>query len=299
MSQSDDRYDKLRRRIAELEQENRRLRRQLGDQQRLPPGSEQGWSDTSSSRGPNAAADDEPPPWSRIEWWVEKIGITLLILGLGLFIYLAVDRGWMSPVAAVWSGLAAGTGLAAGGWFIHEDRRTVGQLLMGAGSVALYLTLYAAYGLFELIPYTLAFGAMTGVVAATFLLSYLERLPAIAALGAVGGFATPVLVSTGGNIPGLMTYTAVLVAGMSAIYLVRGWHQLLALSAVGGWLFATYAGLEPRGNTDQWFSQLGVLVVWLCVGVVPTVRCWLQTLSRFPPGWRPCWRWSPGGWGCG
>jgi len=271
-----DRDDQLKRRIEELEAENRRLRQRLRERGDAPPEEERPRLESSDATGPDSAS---PPPWKQIEWWVEKIGIALLVLGMGLFAYLAVEQGWLSPAGAVFFGLLTGVGLGAGGWLVYDQRRDTGQLLMGAGSSALYLTLYAAYGEFELLPYAAAFGAMSGIVVATFALSYLERLPAIAVIGALGGFATPVLVSTDGNIPGLMTYTAILVAGMTTIYLVRHWKRLLAISAVGGWTFVAYASGKAT-DIEQFFAMGGIAMVWFCVGVIPTLRAWLSASHR-------------------
>ena len=271
-----DRDDQLERRIEELEAENRRLRQRLRERGDAPPEDGRPELDSPGAAGPD---DASRPAWKQIEWWVEKIGIALLVLGMGLFAYLAVEQDWLSPAAAVGFGLLTGAGLGAGGWFVYDQRRDTGQLLMGAGSIALYLTLYAAYGEFELIPYAAAFGAMITIVVATFALSYLERLPALAVVGALGGFVTPILVSTDGNIPGLMTYTAILVAGMTTIYLVCHWKRLLAISAVGGWTFVVYA-TGKASDMEQWFALGGIVAVWFCVGVIPTLRAWLTASQR-------------------
>lgn len=275
MTDRDDRYDQLDERLSRLEDRLQRLEQRL-DAPDSPDRPEPG----SPSRPSAERTDDDPtgwPDWLRIEGLVDKIGVALLLVGLAFLYRLSVERGWITPVVRIGFGVVLGSGLSAVGWYIRDRRRRLGQVLLGAGSVAFYITLYAAHHFYELLPYALTFGAMTAVVVATFVLANARRDAALAFVGAVGGFATPIMLSSDGNIPGLMTYTAILVSGMTAIYIVRGWRSVLTVTALGGWIFVAFASVALSEGVEQLHTQGGLLVVWFCVGAVPTIRTWLWT----------------------
>lgn len=45
------------------------------------------------------------------EWWLNKIGIGLLLFGLAFLFKFSIDQGWLSPPVRVGFGLALGVGL--------------------------------------------------------------------------------------------------------------------------------------------------------------------------------------------
>ncbi len=311
-SHDDNTDDKLRRRIARLEDRIDDLEEQLdeigdddtgstaGSKERRPlveklNAGTDGSVGTDDEQDTNSDSDDD---WIRPENWVDKIGVALLLVGLAFLYRWSVEHGLVTPVVRVGFGLAIGTGLGIAGWQVRDSRHRLSQILLGAASVAYYIALFSAHHFYDLIPYSVAFGAMTGVVAATFIIANNERDPALAVVAAIGGFATPLLLSSDGNIPGLMTYNAILVLGMTAIYLVHGWRIILGIVALGAWAFVGYASsaiwfaefgellfvnqeqpLDEIEGHEQLYTQASLLITWFCIGVVPTVRLWL----RFDP----------------
>ena len=237
--------------------------------------------------------------WLQVEEWVDKIGVGLLLLGLAFLYRLSVEQGLITPAVRVGFGLAIGVGLGIAGWRVRSSRLRLSQILVGAASVTFYVSLFAAYQMYDLLPYAVSFGAMTAVVMATFILAHAIRDPALAVVGAIGGFATPLLLTSDGSIPGLMTYNAILVLGMTAIYVARGWRHILMLTALGSWAFVIYAAFsvflapsagdvivgnaEPLDGPEPLFAQVSLLITWFCVGIVPTVRSWLWAGEQQDP----------------
>jgi hypothetical protein len=103
----------------------------------------------------------------------------------------------------------------------------------GAGIAILYAAFYAghsAYDLFNL-PLTFALMALTTVVAG--LLSVRYNSVFIAVLGLLGGFATPLLLSSGKDRPiALFSYVLMLDLGFLAISVHKRWHRVVWLSFV-------------------------------------------------------------------
>jgi uncharacterized membrane protein len=78
------------------------------------------------------------------------------------------------------------------------------------------------------------FALMTLVTATAFLLAVRMEAQVVAILGLLGGFLTPVLLSTGQDNPaGLFGYIALLDAGLIAVALHRRWAHLVSLATAG------------------------------------------------------------------
>jgi uncharacterized membrane protein len=183
--------------------------------------------------------------------WFNWIGIIAVTFGVAFFLKFAFDKQWIGPGARV--SLSAIVGIVL--LYVGERLRKRGlkayaYILSGGGLLILYLSDFAAYNFYHLIPQVLAFLLMAAVTTTAVLLSVrLNALP-VAILGLVGGFLTPVLLSTGvDNEIGLFTYVALLDAGVLAVAYFKRWRSLDFLSFAGtmaitiGWAFKFY---EPQ-----------------------------------------------------
>lgn len=108
---------------------------------------------------------------------------------------------------------------------------TTASALSGAGISLLYVGLVAGHTLYRLIPTTPAFALMGLVTVVACLLSIRYNALFTALLGLVGGFATPVLLSTGQDRPiGFFSYLFLLNAGLLAVARRQNWRILVNLS---------------------------------------------------------------------
>lgn len=177
--------------------------------------------------------------------WINRVGVVTLVLGVAFFFKYAVDNRWIGEGGRVALGVLAGLallGLAERLW--HQGQRVFAQGITGAGHSVLYVAFYAAFGLYGLIPQPAAFGLMLLNTAAAIVLSLRYGSQAIAALGLVGGFVTPVVLSTGQDAPWFfLSYLLLLAVAASTLAWRRGWTLLdgLAFAAVFV-LFAAWVG---------------------------------------------------------
>jgi uncharacterized membrane protein len=213
------------------------------------------------------------------EWWLNKLGIGLLLFGVAFLFVYSVERGWIGPWMRVGFGAAIGTGLLAVGLRVYERRPAFSQVLLGGGVGAFYITGFAAFHLYSLLPYPVALGCMVAVTLLAFSLSLRQDGVPLSLTGALGGLGTPFLLHTdSGSLGGLLLYTCLILAGMGAVYFRKGWVSLLAVSFVGGWMvlligyadaFFSFAGPSPG---DRRVLQAGVAFAWLLFWLVPVVR---------------------------
>ena len=103
----------------------------------------------------------------------------------------------------------------------------LGQGLIGGGIATLYFSVFAAVSFYHLIdPYS-AFALMALITAAAGAMAVRFDSLLIAVLGIIGGYGTPVLLSTGGvNFAGLFAYVLLLGCGILGISLKKNWHLL-------------------------------------------------------------------------
>ena len=167
-----------------------------------------------------------PPSRTREEWealiggqWLNRIGALALIFGIGFFLKYAFDNDWITEPVRVLIGVATGIGLLVGGAHAYKKELQIfAQGLIGAGIPVLYLSVYASFNFYHLVPQTVAFFLMAAVTVLAFSQAFKYDSLAVSVLGWAGGFLTPFLLSTGqANEVGLFTYIALLVAGLLTV----------------------------------------------------------------------------------
>ncbi len=232
------------------------------------------------------------------------LGGLALFLGVAFFVKYSFDNNLVPPQLRVAIGFLTGLVLLVGGVVMsRKNFPALSQTLCATGVVILYAVTFACRSIyhFEFFGPVPTFLLMALITAAAFLLAVRLDALVVAILGMLGGFLTPILLSTGQDNPlGLFGYIAILDLGLIVVALVRRWHFLAALAALGtaimqiGWagkffvsgqyfdgdkIFVALAVLlgfnalwlaanwlaKKRGQINQWFSgsSLGLVVVAL------------------------------------
>jgi uncharacterized membrane protein len=164
---------------------------------------------------------------------VAKIGMIIVFFGVAFLLRYAAERG-MLPIEYRLMGTAAGAAvLLAIGWRLRRTRPEYAMVLQGGAVGVLYLTIFAAFRLYALLPATLTFTLLLTVVAFSAVLAVVQNAMSLAVLGTSGGFLAPILASTGGGSHvTLFSYYAVLTAGVVGIAWFRAWRFLNWLAFV-------------------------------------------------------------------
>ncbi|HVG39094.1 MAG TPA: DUF2339 domain-containing protein, partial [Pyrinomonadaceae bacterium] len=213
--------------------------------------------------------------------WFNRIGIVAVTLGVGFFLKYAFDNEWIGARGRVGAGFAAGLGfLLAGDRLRARGYQHYANGLAGGGLLMLYLSVAAAFAYYELIGPIPAFALFAGITAAAVLLAARFQAQAIAGLGLIGGFVTPlILPPLFDRQIALFTYLAVLDAGVLALAYRRGWRGLnyAALLATVTLLTGWMAGQDQT-------SRLGVTFFYLTLFfVIFTLIVWLNNVVRSRP----------------
>ncbi|MDE0037373.1 MAG: DUF2339 domain-containing protein [Gammaproteobacteria bacterium] len=196
-----------------------------------------------------------------------KVGVVVVLFGVAFFINYAIERQLFSfPVWARLSCVALFGGvMLAIGWRLRKTREVYALSLQGGGLGVLYLTTYAAFEFYALLPATVAFGAMVVVTVATGILALVQDSRVLVVLGVAGGFLAPLLAATEtGSHVLLFSYYAVLNAAIVGIAWFKAWRPLnllgFAFTFVIGSLWGYQAYRPEHFATTEPFLVLFVLM---------------------------------------
>jgi uncharacterized membrane protein len=176
--------------------------------------------------------------------WLNRLGIIAVLVGLSYFLKFAFDNNWIGPVTQVLIGITAGVALML--WserFSCKGYTGFAYSLKAVSVGALYLSLWAASQYYHLVPPMVAFFGMVVVTLTSAGLSLRQNAELLAAFALVGGFLTPVLISTGQNHElALFCYLALLDLRTLWITSIKKWQRLLLGSYIGtALLFGAWA----------------------------------------------------------
>lgn len=255
----DDRIGRLERQLEEL---NRRLE-QLEQIFRIPPDRrsvyrrEPSAPEPGPEPAPPRAAQPAPSVWSsaptvdlesllggRILAW---LGGSAIILAAVFFLVMAVSRGWIDEPTRVTLAFLGSTILLGFGLYLYERQgQTQAALATVASAIAaLYASLTAATGLYDLIDPALGLFVAALVGASATAIAVRWRSPIVAGLGIVGALLSPVLVDagTGGE---SLAFMAIALVSSTGVLLWQRWDWLASISFVASapqlasWLYDTY-----------------------------------------------------------
>lgn len=156
-----------------------------------------------------------------------RVGVVILFIGFAFLVKYAVDNAYFPLELRLAATAAAGIGLAVVGWRLRERRPDFALALQGGGAAVLYLTIFAAYRLYGLLPGGAAFALLVATTVFCAVLALLQHAQSLIVLSLLGGFFAPVLASTGtGSHVALFSYFVVLNGAVLALAWLRPWRVL-------------------------------------------------------------------------
>ena len=202
---------------------------------------------------------------------IVRVGLVILFIGLSFLARYAAVAG-LFPVELRLAAIgAAGIALLAVGFRKRLAKPGFALALQGGGVAVMYLTVFAAFRLYGLVPPLLAFVLMMVVCALSCALALLQNSKALAVAAFAGGFAVPVLLSTGqGSHVGLFSYYLVLNLAILFIAFKRSWRVLNLLGFVATFGVATTWGVLQY-HSGQFASTQPFLIAFVLVYVAAAI----------------------------
>lgn len=136
------------------------------------------------------------------------VGALAIVAGIGLFLKLAYDQGWLGripPVAKIGVGLAFGAALIGlGELALRRWGRLASAGLSAAGVGAVYASIFAAYGSYALLGSGSAFVLLAAAAGLGVGIGVRARLRSVAILSVLGGYLVPFLLHEADGPPAVM-----------------------------------------------------------------------------------------------
>ncbi|MHA6492155.1 DUF2339 domain-containing protein [Pseudomonas borbori] len=195
---------------------------------------------------------------------VLRIGVVLLFLGLAFLLRYATE-GMVVPVQLRYAGVAASAIALLGlGWWLRRRNPSYGLMLQGAGIAVMYLTVFAAMRLHPLLDPKMALALLVVVTVCSAILAVMQNALGLAAAAVLGGFAAPILTSTGsGDHVALFSYFILLNSGVFAIAWFKAWRLLNLIGFICTFGISFAWGMRSYTPELLWSSEPFLVLFFL------------------------------------
>ncbi len=222
-----------------------------------------------------------------VEQWfgqrgVLAAGVLLVTLAGAYFLKIAIDRGWISPLARCLAAMLGGLVVAALGWRrAARGTRTFGAALIGLGAGLVYLGIWAAASWYALIAAEWGIAGLALVAIATSVVAYRLDIELMGSVAAIGALAGPVvIVAPDSSADMLLLYLAGIAATLGVAAVRREWHHTTRLIVLGSALLAVAAADSATAILACGYAVAGGIAVlafrhrWPGLAVVGFLAAW-------------------------
>ncbi len=189
---------------------------------------------------------------------LNKIGIAVLVLGIGIGAKYAIDHDLISPLTRIVLGYLCGIVLIGIGMRMKAKYESFSAVLLSGGMAVLYFITFAAYDLYQLIPQMMAFALMVVFTAFTVFAAVQYNLQVIAIIALVGAYGVPFLLSNGsGKVGVLFAYMSIINVGILTLSFKKTWKALYYSAFALTWLiYSAWAMDQYQADDHLWISLI-------------------------------------------
>lgn len=192
---------------------------------------------------------------------INKIGIAVVIIGVGIGVKYAIDNDLISPLVRIILGYFVGFGLAGFAIRLKSKYHNFSAVLFSGTMAIHYFITYAAYSYYNLFPQILAIVLMVIITILTVALALNYNQQVIAHFGLVGAYIVPYLLKEPFfNVTILFLYMVIINTGILIISTKKKWKPLNYLAFIATWtIFISWFTSENYNN------QLGISLTFIAL----------------------------------
>lgn len=201
-----------------------------------------------------------------------RVGVIVLFLGMTFLIQYAIGENLIPIEFRLIAIAAVAIALLYWGWHQRNARHNFSLIIQGGGIGLLYLTIFAAFSFYRVMPSGPAFVLLALIVMLAAMLAITQNARSLALFATVGGFFAPILTSSGSNnYIGLFTYYTLLNLGIFGIAWFKSWRILNFVGFVFTFVIATTWGVlrykAPFFSTTEPFLIIFFLL-FVAIGIL-------------------------------
>ncbi len=231
--------------------------------------------------------EDKPTFWERnpdLEKFIgenlfNKIGIAILVLGMGFFLKYAIDQNWINEIGRTFIGIICGGILISIAHRMRKSYAAFSSVLIGGGVAILYFTITIAFQQYHLFSQGLTFAILILVTGFTILLSIAYNRMELAILAILGGFSSPLMISAGeGNYIVLFSYILLLNTGMLVLAYFKKWNPLNIICYIftivlfGSWLTTKVINVPNAPYAGALFFATIFYFVFFLMNIINNIK---------------------------
>ncbi|WP_373595012.1 DUF2339 domain-containing protein [Escherichia coli] len=211
---------------------------------------------------------------SLVRWFMQgnplaKLGILLLFLGFSFLLRYTVEHSLFPLELRLVATSLFAIALLVVGWRLRHKQLVYALIIQGGATGTLYLTVFGAFWLWQMLPMTLAFALLVAICAASVGLAIMQKALSLAMLASIGGYLAPLLLSTGGGSHvALFSFYLLLSVGILAISIWQHWRELNLLGLLFTFGIGGLWGLDGYRSEYYLSSQLFLIANTIIFGVL-------------------------------
>lgn len=158
---------------------------------------------------------------------LSKIGIVVLVIGVGIGAKYSIDHQLISPLTRIILGYLVGASLLLLGMKLKNKYLNFSAVLVSGSMASMYFVTYAGHVFYNLYPQVVAFILMVIFTAFTVVAAIHYNRAVIAHIGLVGAYAVPFMLSDGsGKVLVFLSYIVLINIGILVIAFKKYWKSL-------------------------------------------------------------------------
>ncbi len=201
-----------------------------------------------------------------------RVGIIILLMGMTFLTRHAINQNMIPIEFRLLAIATAAIVLLFWGWKQRDQRRQFALVVQGGAIGLFYLTIFASFSLYNILPSTLAFAILILIVIFAVTLAIRQDAKALALFATIGGFLAPILTASGSNnYIGLFGYYTVLNLGIFAVSWFKSWRVLNFAGFVATFLISTIWGIlryEPQFFATTEPFLIGFFLMYVSISIL-------------------------------
>lgn len=202
---------------------------------------------------------------------IVRIGIIVLFFGMSFLAKYSIENSLVSIEVRMAGILMAAFIMLGIGWHLRVKNPAYGLMMQGGGIAIGYIAIFASFKLYQLIPSELTFPLLIVFSIFAMSLAVIQDSRALAVTAITGGFAAPILASTGqGSHVGLFSYYLVLNCAIFFVAWFKSWRLLNVVGFLFTFIIATFWGITQY-NSEHFSSTEPFLIAFFLIYVAISI----------------------------